>query len=679
MPTEETRRLAAIMFTDMVGYSALTQRNEALALELLDDHQHLLRRIFAEHGGREIKTIGDGFLVEFASALEAARCAIGIQQKLAEHNASARPERRIEVRIGLHLGDVVHRDGDVFGDGVNIAARIQSLAEPGGVCLSRPVFEEVRNKIDAPMATLGAPGLKHIAAPVEVYRVVLPWTRPAPAQTVGRWPAWPVTLVLVVLAGGVGWWLLNGATRRSAAPSALEKSIAVLPFVNMSPDKGDEYLSDGMAEEIITTLSRVPGLHVAARTSSFAFKGRNDDIEKIGQQLRVGNVLEGSVSKAGNKLRISTQLINVADGYHLWSEDYDREMKDIFAIRSDVAQRVADALKIQLGVGARQEITKSPTDNLEAYQLYLKGRFHAGTLTKDGLRKGTEYFQQAIAIDPNFALAYAGLSYVHQVLVDWYMPPREAMPKAREAAARALALDDTLAEAHVEMATVHGWYDWDWPAAEREFQRALELNPNYATGHAYYGWYLAFMERTEEAIAENNRALKLDPLSPEINALLGQTLNWTRRYDETIQHLQTWTDLEPSDWFSRRILGLAFQQTGKLSAAITEFQRASQLEETNPEAFAALVGGYAVAGRRDQAQKGLDELLERSDRRRVPPYNIATVYAALGDKDRAFEWLERAYQDRSFYLTGLKVDPDVASLRSDPRFSTLLKKVGLEP
>lgn len=187
------------------------------------------------------------------------------------------------------------------------------------------------------------------------------------------------------------------------------------------------------------------------------------------------------------------------------------------------------------------------------------------------------------------------------------------------------------------------------------------------------------MERTEEAIAENNRALKLDPLSPEINALLGQTLNWTRRYDETIQHLQTWTDLEPSDWFSRRILGLAFQQTGKLSAAITEFQRASQLEETNPEAFAALVGGYAVAGRRDQAQKGLDELLERSDRRRVPPYNIATVYAALGDKDRAFEWLERAYQDRSFYLTGLKVDPDVASLRSDPRFSTLLKKVGLEP
>jgi adenylate cyclase len=691
MVTEATehRRLAAIMFTDMVGYSALAQRHEKLALELLGEQQRLLRPVFAQHNAREIKSTGDGFLLELASALQAVECAIAIQKTLAEHNASTPPERRVQLRIGLHVGDIVERDGDVFGDGVNIAARIEPLAEPGGICISRSVFDQVHNKLDLAMEPLGRPKLKHIEAPIGVYRVALPWARAPRAGRVAaasrRYSAMAVltALAAVAVGGGLLWWA--GRARESsvakapvAVPADVTKSIAVLPFVNMSPSKQDEYLSDGMTEEIITALSKVPGLHVAARTSSFAFKGKNEDIEKIGRQLRVGNVLEGSVSRVGDKLRITAQLINVADGYHLWSEDYDRQMRDIFAIRSDVAQRVAEALKIQLGVGTRQRITMHPTENLEAYQLYLKGRFYAGTLTKDGLQKGLDYFQQAIAIDPKFALAYVGISYYYQVIVDWYAPPREVMPKAIEAAAKALALDDTLAEAHIEMASARFWYDWDWAAAEQEFRRAIALNPNYATGHAYYGWYLIAMGRADQAIAENERALKLDPLSPEVNALLGQTLVWAGRYDAAIQHLRSWIDLGPDDWWSHLILGRAYQQTHNLPAALPEFERATQLEAANPETFATLVRGYAAAGRRDDARKGLAELLARSQRERVPAYDLATVYAALGDKDRALEWLDRAYTDRSFYLTGLKVDPDVDSLRAEPRFAVLLKKVGLE-
>jgi len=682
----EQRRLAAIMFTDMVGYSALAQRNEALALDLLAEQKRLLQPVFAQHNAREIKSTGDGFLVEHASALQAVRCAVAIQKALVEHNASTPPDRRIEVRIGLHIGDVVERDGDVFGDGVNIAARIEPLAQPRGICISRAVFEQIQNKIDVALVPIPQPRLKNIETPIEVYCVDLPWEsgsiprRPrTPTLVQGRPLAWIAGAALLAALIVIGLWLrMQPPASQSVEPAEAKKSIAVLPFVNMSPDPSDEYLADGVTEEIITTLSKIAGLRVAARTSSFTFKGKNDDIEKIGQQLRVGTVLEGSVSKVGNKLRITAQLINVADGYHLWSEDYDRDMQDIFAIRSDVAQRVGDALRIQLGVSGRQQIAKNPTDNLQAYQLYLKGNFESGMGTKDAQQKALDYFQQAIAIDPNYALAYVGLSLVYQVLDDWYAAPRELMPKAREAAAKALALDDSLGEAHIQMATVHFWYDWDWPAAEREFRRGLELNPSYAFGHALYGWYLVVMGRPEEGIAESERALELDPLSPGINGLAGLMLDWARRYDQAIEHLRAWIDFEPSDWLSHRNLGLAYQQMGNLSGAIAEFERATQLEPNNPEALAALARGYALAGRRDDARKGLDELLARSQREHVPAYNLAIVYAGLGDNDRAFEWLEKSCDDRSFYPTLLKVDPDVDSLRSDPRFAELLKRVGFD-
>jgi TolB-like protein/Tfp pilus assembly protein PilF len=583
---------------------------------------------------------------------------------------------------------------------VNIAARIEPLAEAGGICLSRSVYDQIQNKIDLPLVPIGKPELKNIAVPVEVYRMVLPWQGDASPVTSQRGSArskarlrsaMVVLAAAIFIGSGAGWWLysqrtapsMTQAPARVGAPTPVRgegrKSIAVLPFVNMSAEAADEYLSDGMTEEIITTLSKVRGLRVAARTSSFAFKGKNEEIEKIGQQLHVDTVLEGSVSKAGNKLRITTQLINIADGYHLWSEDYDREMQDIFAIRTDVAQRVADALKVELGVETQRRIKKNPTDNLEAYELYLKGRFHTSKYTRDGLRKGADYFAQASAIDPNYALAYNGLANNYIIAADYTEPANTAMAKAKEAARRALAIDDTLAEAHAFLAVAYLWLDWDWPGSEREFKRAIELDPNSAVARKYYGaYYLTAMGNTDQAIAECERARQIDPLSLEANTLLGLSLIFARRYDQALEQLHETVEMEPNFWFAHYNLGIVYATTGKLQEAISELRTARQLEGSILEIVGTLGWAYGIAGQREEAIRVLDELSEQAQRQYVPPYDIAVVHVGLGDNDRAFAWLEKMYVERSYMVTFLRVLPQFDSLRSDPRFAALLKKVGLE-
>ncbi len=699
MPAEpDHRRLAAIMFTDMVGYSALTQRNEGLALALLHEQQRLVRPIFAQYGGREVKSTGDGFLVEFSSALQAVRCAIAIQTALVEQNASAAAERRIQVRIGLHLGDVEVRDGDVFGDGVNIAARIEPLAEAGGICITRPVHDQVHTKIDLPLVPIGQPQLKNIQVPIDVYRVVLPWTQGTPARSrqstsakTARLPTVAAVLAtLLAIAGAIMWrYQQPAATTSQASPSPVaptplahaedRKSVAVLPFANMSPDAADEYLSDGMTEEIITALSKVTGLHVAARTSSFAFKGKNEDIEKIGAQLHVGVVLEGSVAKAGTKLRITTQLINIADGYHLWSETYDRDMQDMFAIRTDVAQRVADALKVELGVDARQRIAQKPTDHVEAYQLYLKGRYFMRQYTIAGFAKSAEYFRQAVAVDPSYALAHAGLASYYVNTTDWFLVPEDAMPKGREEALKALEIDDTLAEAHVWLASVAFWYDRDWSTAEREFRRAIALDPNSASAHQFYGGYfLNAMGRFDEAIAAGRRAVEIDPLSPEASWLLALSLTAARRFDEAIAQYQRLLDLDPNYAVGYGWLGSAYAWSGAVQQGIVELHTARSLDPANPWILSLLGCAYARGGQREAALKVIDELQDRSRFPHALPSGIAAVYAGLGANDKAFEWLDRAYEGRSGDLVWLKTGGIFDNLRADPRFTALVKKMGLD-
>jgi adenylate cyclase len=686
----EIRKLAAIMFTDMVGYSALAQRNEALALDLLAEHQGRLRPIFPQHGGREIKTTGDGFLVEFTSALQAVRCAIAIQTALVEQNASAAPERRIQVRIGLHLGDVEVRDGDVFGDGVNIAARIEPLADAGGICITGPVFDQIRNKIDAPLVRIAQPELKNIQVPIDVYRVVLPWTQGV-SKPVGR-PHARLRLgarigaiaALIGVVAALGWWLTARVARTPSAPPSesvsppAKKSVAVLPFVNMSSDKENEFFSDGITEDLITALSKVSGLHVAARTSSFAFKGKNEPIESIGAQLHVGAVLEGSVAKAGNQVRITAQLINTADGYHLWSDSYDRELKDIFAIRSQVAETVAKALQVTLAAGERRTLAQKPTEDLEAYQLYLKGRYYVNRYTEDGMKKGLAYLQQAIALDPGYALAYQGLAYYYGVVNDWFLAPKEAMPKMRAAAQKALQIDPTLSEPHSFLAGVAWSYDWNWSTAEEEYKRALALDANSVVAHEFYGQYLNVIRLAPEGIAELRRATEIDPLSPEANSFLGCALYCAHRYADAIAQFRETLEMEPNYSLAHHWLGKSYVQNGELERGIAELRRAKELDPHNPDVMSALGDAYAVAGDRDAAQRVIEELRQQSQVGYVSPYFFAVIYAALGETDQAFTLLDRAYDDHSFFISWLKVEPMVDPLRSDPHFAELLKKVGLD-
>src|SRR6266446_8416971 len=449
----EQRKLAAIMFTDMVGYSALAQRDDKLALELLEEHRRLLREMFPRFNGTEIKTIGDAFLIEFNSALEAAQCAIEIQRTLAKRNHDVTADRRIELKIGLHIGDVVHRGGDVYGDGVNIASRIEPLAGAGGICVSMDVERQIRNALEARFEKLAPTELKNISVAMDLFRIVLPWEQPSkseirsPKSEIGKSPMtsaatkWIGIAALMLLAVGLVWWLAHRSGKEVVSspsvstsgptPTADQKSIAVLPFVNMSADKNDEYLSDGVSEELITALSKITGLQVKARTSSFAFKGKNEDIQKIGELLHVTHLLEGSVAKAGNKLRITAQLIQASDGNHLWSDTYDREMQDIFAVRSEVARQVADTLKIRLLGEDKKKIDKKPTENIEAYNLYRQGRYYAEKFSQDGFKKALGFYQQAIGKDPRFALAYAGMADTYVLAADFYIPLQEAFSKAK--------------------------------------------------------------------------------------------------------------------------------------------------------------------------------------------------------------------------------------------------------
>jgi adenylate cyclase len=686
MPNEkEHRKLAAIMFTDMVGYSALAQRDEALALALLHDQRELLRPIFGQHGGREVKETGDGFLVEFASALQAVRCAIGVQKALVQRNSSEARDRRIEVRVGLHLGDVEVRDGDVFGDGVNIAARLEPLAEPGGICLSGSVFDQIRNKIDEPLVRLGQPELKNIRVPIDVYRVMLPWTHGA-SKTQGHGPArWPlgvriggVTAAAGIVTGLLVWWTtarVPTAPPSAAVSTSATKSVAVLPFVNMSSDKENEYFSDGITEDLITALSKVSGLHVVARTSSFAFKGKNEDVRTIGQQLNVGAVLEGSVAKAGDQVRITAQLINTADGYHLWSESYDRELKDIFAVRSQVAETVAKALQVTLAPGERQALEQKPTEDVEAYQLYLKARHASATFADWG--GALRYLQQATARDPSYALAYLGLAEYYVFITDWALPSRESMPRAREAAEKALALDPSLAEAHVWLACVRWWYDQDVEAARREFQTAIAIQPDLASAHQWYGMLLVSGGQFDEGIAETRRGHEIDPLSPNVTTMMGYNLFCAGRNDAAIEQLHTAVAADPNSWWAHELLARAYARAGRFADALAEARKAQQLS-AYAEVESVLGRIYADAGDRVEAEKVLSHLRERMRDEFVAPPYMATILIGLGRLDEALAELAKAAEQRSYYVAYWKVDPDLDPVRSDPRFTALLKKVGLD-
>lgn len=499
-----------------------------------------------------------------------------------------------------------------------------------------------------------------------------------------------VALAVVALAG-MGIWLyyfsgrlakLETVPQTNAPPPvarAVEsKSVTVLPFVNMSADKDNEYLSDGITEELCTALAQVRGLRVPARTSCFVFKGKTDDIQKIGQQLHVATVLEGSVSQSGQKLRITVQLINIADGFHLWATNYDREMGDLLALRSEIAKQVVAAMRVQLLPGEKEQLQKKGTENPEAHRLYLLGLSFWNQRTGDGLKKAIDYFEQALVKDPNYALAHVGLADCYVSLPEYAgVASQEAMSKADAAALTAIKLDDTLGEAHAALSFVRQ-NKWDWQGAEAEFRKAIELTPNYATAHHWYCIFLRSLGRFDEASREIQRAQELDPLSPVINANVGFVLNYEGHYDQAIAAYRTVLEVNPNFPLAHRGLGDAYLMKQMYSEAITEFQTARASAGNTPYGLGGLGCAYGLSGRVNEAGKVLDELTGFLQQGYEVQYDIALVYNGLGDREKTLDWLEKAGEAQTALMRDLKYDPLWQNLRSEPRFLALLKKMGLE-
>jgi len=506
---------------------------------------------------------------------------------------------------------------------------------------------------------------------------------PKPSVKAAGAPPWRSALVAgllaILLVGSYFAW----RRIRPPAPTPLGRiMLAVLPFQNLTGDPEQEYLTDGVTEEMITQLGRMQPerLGVIARTSAMHYKNTQKRADEIGRELGVDYLLEGSVRRANDRVRISAQLIRVRDQTHLWAADYDRDDRDILALQSDVAKAIGRQIELKLTPEQLARFADKRQVNPECYDLYLKGRYYLNKRTEEGFKKAVEYFRQAIEKDPNYARAYAGLADSYSFLGDTtygVRSPRETMPKAKAAAMKALELDETLAEAHTSLAAIQETFEWEWSSAEKEYKRAIELNPGYATAHHWYAVYLAQMGRLDESIAEMRRAEEDDPLSPIISENTGLMFYFARHYDQAIEQYRKAFELDPNLVIAHYDLGRAYARKGLYDEAIAEFQKAVKLSGGQPLYVAGLASAYGVAGRKAQAIKIVKELKDRSKLEYVSPYEIALVYVSLGETNHAFEWLEKAYQERSSFKDELRAAPELDGLRSDPRFDDLLKRMRL--
>src|SRR6266849_3477090 len=490
-----------------------------------------------------------------------------------------------------------------------------------------------------------------------------------------------LTIVLAVVATGLLIFQFVRARttmtpRQSEAATVSNKSIAVLPFDNLSGDPQNAYFSEGVQDEILTRLAKIAELKVISRTSTQRFKSAPNDLRQIAQQLGVANILEGSVQKANDQVRVNVQLINALTDAHLWADTYDRKLTDIFAVETEIAKTVADVLQAKLTGSEQHVIAARPTANAEAHQLYLKGRFFWNKRTGSDLKKSIDYFEQASAADPNYALAYAGVAEAYALLPGYSAgTPRDCYPKAKAAAKKALELDETLAEAHTTLAMAIWLYDFDSSLATREFQRAIELNPNYATAHHWFSLGLASLGRFDDAIAEGKRAVELDPLSLVINADLGADYYLARRYDEAIAQQRKTLEMDPGFYYAHFILGEALAAKGAFEPAIEEYRKAHALDD-DPWVLGLLGHAYASSGNKTEALKILDQLKELSTQRYVSAYSFAILYLGLGEKQEALRWLEQSYQDRAGSdIAWIRVYSLLDPLRGDPRFEALAEKI----
>jgi len=632
------RRLAAVMFTDTVGFTSSTQANEGRSLDLLRQQAELVRPILSLHSGREIKSTGDGFLVEFDSALKAVQCAVNVQRRLYERNSEG-GHTPIQIRIGVHLGDVVENGNDILGDAVNIAARIEPLADAGGICVSGAIYEQVHSKVPDRFAKLSPQAMKGIHATVDVYRVVLPWKN-----------------------GG------SDPDERPADPSRL----AVLPFANISPDPADEYFADGLTEELIANLSLVPGLKVIARTSVIGYRKTDKSVATIGKELGVGTVVEGSVRRSANRIRVTVQVIDVATQEHLWTSKYDDDLNDIFAVQSDIAAKVATSLPGSLTKSRAPVPELEKPKETEAYLSYLQGQSLMWKPDEVSLRQSVELFQKSIRQDPTFARAYAGLARAYVGLgTEGYMPWMDAIKLGIAAAEKATAIDPDVAEAHAARGELAFMGDEPSDILNREVQRALELNPNLAQGHSILCAMAGTFGVVESIIAQGEEAYHLDPLSPETIRRLGDAYFHSGRLDQAEAHWKK--NIEQAPVSAYRGLFDYNVLKGNLGEAETCLR---ELERVAPGSdYAYLCRGYlaGVKGDRPEAMKAIAKLNETQhagSSRRVS--SVGFIYYALGDLEQFFNCMNLAAKEHTIQMARIRLSPLFAAARRDPRFLELL-------
>ena len=519
--------------------------------------------------------------------------------------------------------------------------------------------------------------LKRLRRDTESRKTPVPSTE-APVLEKSWWSRRVIMMSLVVIVTVTGALIAVSKFYFGRIPRRID-SIAVLPFVNTSGDPNAEYLSDGITEGVIHSLSQFPQLRVMARSTIFHYKGRDVDPRRVGRDLDVKAVLTGTLAQQGDELRIEAELVNVSNGSEVWGEQYDRQISSMSAVERAISQDIAEKLRLRLTGEGRLRLNRQSTDNPQAYQLYLKGRYEWNKRTETTVKQAIRYFEQAIDTDPAYALAYAGLADSYLILGTWeFLPPRDAYPKAKEAAEKALELDDSLAEAHTSLAWIHQVYDWDWTAAEREFKRAIELNPNYATGHQWYGIFLTNRGQFAEAKLELERAEQLDPLSLIIVTETGEPYYFGREYDKAVEHYRKAVQLDENFWPAHFFLGIALEQKSDFVYAISELQTAVKLSSGSTEATAALAHAYAVSGNTSQAVTVVDQLKTLSSSKFVSAYDFAVIFAGLGNRTEAFQWLERSREERSLLDDHeISSDPRLDNLRPDPRFADLRRRIGL--
>ncbi len=641
---ETIRKLAAIMFTDIAGYTAMMQENEKNAMAKRDRQRLVLEEHIPLHHGKILQTFGDGTLCVFPSAIEAVSCAVKVQLEL-------QAEPVVPLRVGIHIGDVIYDDREIYGDGVNVASRIESISVAGAVFVSEKVFDDIKNQPALPAVSVGQFEFKNVNRPIEVFAVTAPGLKlPEEGQITGK--------------------LKNKV-----------ETVAVLPFTNMSADPENEYFSDGISEEILNALTRVKGLHVVARTSSFSFKGKSEDMREIGRKLNASSLIEGSVRKAGNRVRITAQLINASNGTHYWSETYDRELKDIFEIQDEISLDIAHKLEQQFtNLETPEHLVKSSTTSLEAYDIYLKTIYKLShNPTHETTGEAIKNLEKAIQLDPSFAKAYSMLASCYIVLGSWdAIPPQEAFTKAKQYIDKALVIDDKNSDVYQTYSEYKRYYEWDWEGSKEQTDKALELNPDLPGAYTDYAFYFRRFD-LDEAIKYAMKAARLDPLSINILNVLANIYVEAGKYKEAGEVFQKALVINPESNLTRYQYALYLTETGNYDEAyrlIEEWSSKSKywLKDSSMRAYL-----YMSSGRKEDAYAILERCKKKAEKEgeEYLLWDLASYSAIVGEKDDAMKYLNKAADRRLGALIMLKASTSFINMRGDKRFEELLRRIGL--